>query len=71
MAHEFGFKVDDESQIISKFLCLIYVNLIEFFAFNAKLPEMVKDFTAAKKVACNGTRLDDHWIKSLMLIHLS
>ena len=45
----------------------IFKRSFQFFTFNIKLSEMAmlasKDFTAAKKM--------DHWIKNLMLIHLS
>ena len=48
--------------------------LIEFFTVNKKSLEMArvvsKDFTTVKKSYSGGAPPDDHWIKSLMLIHL-
>ena len=48
---------------------------VQFFAFNTKLPEMAmlpsEDFTAAEISFFQWARPDEHWIKSLMLIHLS
>ena len=53
----------------------VKIDLFEFFAISTKLPVMAmlasKDFTAVKKVTSSGVQLDNHWIKSLMLVLLS
>ena len=50
-------------------------SLFEFLAFDTKLAEMAKlaskNFTTAKKVTSSRSRPNDHWIKSLVLNHLS
>ena len=42
----------------------IKIGVIEFFAFNTKLPEIamlvLKDFAAVKKVTSSGAQLEDH-----------
>ena len=51
--------------------CQYFVSCLRFTKLSGMTMLASNDFTEAKKVTYSEARPDDHWFKSLMLVHLS